>query len=46
MSALLVHVLMRPEIEKQARFLLNEIAENISTEIAAHWQDQWHSLLL
>lgn len=39
MSALLVHVLMRPEIEKHAGFLLNEIAENMSTEIAAHWQD-------
>lgn len=39
MSALLVHVLMRPEIEKQAGFLLNEIAENMSTEIAAHWQE-------
>ena len=38
MSALLVHVLMRPEIEKQAGILLNEIAENMSTEIAAHWQ--------
>ena len=39
MSALLVHVLMRPEIEKQAGILLNEIAENMSTEIAAHWQE-------
>ena len=39
MSALLVHVLMRPEIEKQARILLNEIAENLSTGIAAHWQE-------